>query len=100
MQLVVTRRTVTIERLEKKDLARVKYEEVKIGNDTHYLNCVSDEKSVKINVMGGWSPLTGDVELYHYDENSFKDSHNISAKYLDWTYDEKEKKYIAPAAKN
>ncbi len=99
VQLSVTRRTVSIQVLDKKELSRYKYEEVKVGGETRYLNCTSEEKDIKLNVVGPWDPLTGEVELYHYEEGAFDATHDFAAKYLEWTYDPKTKEYIAPTAK-
>lgn len=102
MQISVTRRTVTIAPFSKKELQGHKldeYKNVKIKEETHYLYCSSREKDVKINVMGPWNPLTGDVSLYHYDEGQFDPTHTLLPSYREWFYDNESKTYLRPVAK-
>jgi hypothetical protein len=82
VEIKVMRRTVTIQPLKKSELNRYKYEEVTVGSETHYLNCVSEEKEIKLCVKGEWHPLTGEVDLYHYEESAFPASPAMIEKYL------------------
>lgn len=88
-QIKVTRRTVTLQKLEKKELQRYTYEEVVVKGETHYLNCSSEEKDVKLKVMGTWKPLTGAVDLYHYEEGDMPSKHEFVKSYLVWYVDDK-----------
>jgi hypothetical protein len=99
LQLTVKRRTVRIEKLEPKELQRYEHTDVKVGTETHHLNCSSDEKDVKINVVGGWSPLAGDVEMYHYEEAALPGAHVLLDKYLEWNVDDATEAPVSPTAK-
>jgi hypothetical protein len=99
MQISVTRRTVDIDEVSEQDSKRYKCVIAKIGGKTRYLNCTSEEKDVKITVKGEWNPLTGDVEVYHYEEGPLGGSHQMVDKYLEWVYDPSSKTYIRPTAK-
>jgi transcription elongation GreA/GreB family factor len=94
----VLQRTVEISRLTSKEAQTYKCEQVKIGKDVHYLNCTSEEKNVKISVVGPWNPLTGEISLYHYDAGRSTQADTMLDKYLEWHCDDKGKP-IRPAAK-
>lgn len=75
---------ILIEKLTKKETAQYEHETVKIGNEDHYLNCSSAEADVALCIKGRWNPLTGDVELYHYEESAFPGNAAMLDKYLSW----------------
>ncbi len=99
MQISVTRRTVDIDILTEKQSKQYECIETTIRGKKFYLNCSSQEKDVKINVMGEWNPLTGEVEVYHYDEGAFSTAHVMLDAYLEWIYDPETKTYIRTTAK-
>jgi hypothetical protein len=96
LEIKVTRRTVDLEVLTKKELSKYKYETVKVGNEEHYLTCNSTEAEVKLSVKGNWNPLTGEVQLYHYEESPFPGAPAMLDKYLVWKVQGNE--IIGPAA--
>jgi streptogramin lyase len=51
------------------------------------LNCRSEEKEITLSVKGQWNPVTGEVELYHYDEGEMPHAAMVD-KYLWWVVDE------------
>lgn len=99
LEIAVTRRTVTLTRLTDKDRRRYEYKTIKVGQEVHYLNCASDERELKICIMGQWSPLTGNVVLYHYEEGALPATPQLLPQYLSWTRSKDKKQYVAPAAK-
>lgn len=94
----VTRRTVVIDELTFKEAQTYKCEEVEIGKEKKYLNCTSEEATVKLHIKGGWNPLTGDVDLYHYEEGTAPTTPKLLEKYRKWVHDDGGKP-IRPDAK-
>ncbi len=86
VEVSVTRRTVRIERLTlQKDIQRYENVKVMVGDEPHYLNCSSEEKVIKLRVVGPWNPVTGEVTLYHYAEaQGALPAHAMLDKYLVW----------------
>lgn len=92
----VKRRTVTIDAFTKRELQGdnlSKY--TKVGE--HYLSCKSEEKDVTLAVKGPYDPMTGAVELYHYEEGALPAAAMVD-KYLVWVVDDKDE-LIRPQAK-
>jgi hypothetical protein len=87
----VTRRTVEIDELTPKERQRYKHEEVKVGKETKYLNCTSEEATVSLKVVGRWDPFTGECDIYHYEEGEAGGSHKLLDKFKKWVCDEKGK---------
>lgn len=85
----VNRRTVTLQKLEFKELQRYEHVTLEIGGEKHHLNCSSEEKEVTICIYGPWNPVTGKVELYHYDEKALPGAPAMVDKYLEWNVDDK-----------
>ncbi len=98
VQINVVRRTVEIDRLEHKERQTYENVPVTVGGEIHYLNCVSREQKVDIKVVGNWKPLTGDFELYHYEEKALMPDVMIE-RYLRWVQDDTTRQYIRPVAK-
>ena len=98
VRINVVRRTVEIERLEYKQRQTYENVLVTVGGETHYLNCVSREQNVDIKVVGDWHPLTGDFELYHYEEKALMPDVMIE-RYLRWVQDKTTRQYIRPVAR-
>ncbi len=98
VRINVVRRTVEIDRLEHKERQTYENVPVTVGGEIHYLNCVSREQKVDIKVVGNWKPLTGDFELYHYEEKALMPDVMIE-RYLRWVQDDTTRQYIRPVAK-
>ena len=98
VRISVVRRTVEIDRLEHKERQTYENMPVMVGGETHYLNCVSREQNVDIKIVGDWKPLTGDFELFHYEEKALMPDEMIEP-YLRWVQDDTTKQYIRPVAK-
>jgi len=80
----VTRRTVEIVELTKKERQRYQYEEVTIGREVKYLNCSSDEELVDLKLVGKWDPFTGECDIYHYEEGKAPTEHKLLPKFKKW----------------
>lgn len=80
----VTRRTVEIVELTKKERQRYQYEEVTIGREVKYLNCSSEEEIVDLKVVGKWDPFTGECDIYHYEEGKAPTDHKLLPKFKKW----------------
>jgi hypothetical protein len=101
MAINVKRRTVTIESNTRKDIQGANpkdYIRVTIAGEERYLKCKSEEKEVTLSVRGPWRPLTGEVELYHYDEGRMPNAEMLD-RYCEWVVDEGGRP-IRPTAKN
>ena len=98
VRIRVTRRTVEVTPLQNKERQTYENVPVTVGSETHYLNCASQEKEVGIKIVGAWTPLTGEFELYHYDETALMPDVMLD-KYLTWVQDDATRQYIRPVAK-
>jgi hypothetical protein len=94
----VNRRTVTIEPLTKQESSQYEHVVVEINGAKHYLNCSSAEQEIVLLIIGPWDPLTGKVQLYHYQEGAMPGSHTLLDKFLEWNVDD-ENNPISPTAK-
>lgn len=94
----ITRRTVTIQELTPKERQRYAHDEIEIKGETRYVNSSSDEDTVSLCCKGEWNPLTGAIEIYHYEESKLPSKSAMLEKFLEWEVDEDEEP-IAPVAK-
>ena len=87
VQISVERKTITMEVLEFKELQRYEYHTVVINGEKHYINCSSAaSENINLTIVGPWNPLTGAVELYHYQE-TFPATAAMLPKFLEWRVD-------------
>jgi hypothetical protein len=97
----VKRRTVTISAFTRNAIQGdnpESYTEVTIpSGEKRYLDCKSEEKELFLSVKGPWKPLTGEVELYHYDERPISVA-SMVPKYLNWVVDPADRRPIRPVA--
>ncbi len=100
-KIKVTRRTVTLSVIDRKAALNSKKElkQVLIEGEKHYLDCTSEEKTLDIQIVGPWNPLTGDFKLYHYQEGALPLAHDMLARYNVWIRDKTTKEYIRPLTK-
>jgi hypothetical protein len=100
VKIQVERYTINIEELKVKEKHRYKgVKECKIGSEIVYLLPQKDKRKVDINVVGGWKPLTGKVEIYHYDPSAALRNHEMMKDYLVWKTDESGKPTYPNATK-
>jgi hypothetical protein len=85
VELKVQRRTVWIEELDKKDVAKGKFKDPEnLGDDRHplWVICQSRlEENIKISVVGPWNPLKGDFTIHHYEEKGMSGQPQVIDKY-------------------
>ena len=81
--------TVTVSELTAKEIKSGRFQSaaVKRGSETVQVTTEVVERPVEIKVIGPWNPLTGDVDVYHYEKDTTAGTHDFLPKYLDFVMD-------------
>ena len=89
LAIKVMRRTVTISAFTRKEIQGSNpkdYIQATIAAGERFLSCKSEEKQVTLCVKGPWNPITGDVQIFHYEEGAMPAAAMVD-KYLKWYVD-------------
>jgi hypothetical protein len=96
--------TAKIDKLSSDDVAKKRYKDMVEAsapgdNGSGYVLPSVESRQITVKVIGPWNPLTGEVDVYHYEKDeAWNGGHEFLPKYLQFIVDERGAP-IRPAAK-